>query len=159
MPPLQVVLSIAGMIVVIVGAYYVTYYIGVKSSGLSRGRNRNIHMLDRFAISKDKSFCIVEIAGKVYIIGVTNQSMTLFDTLDAEVFAETTGEHEDALAWPPPGGPLSGLTKGLTSFLANLTGKTRVTDMGGTRDKSFEESMEEARDRSSVKPGDPEGKE
>jgi len=96
MEPLQVVLSIAGTIVIIVGAYYVTYFIGVKSSGASRGRNRNINILDRFSISKDKSFCLVEIAGKVYVVAVTNQSMTLLDTLDAATFAGTAAERGGA---------------------------------------------------------------
>ena len=159
MSPFQLAASIAGMVIIIFGAYYVTYYIGVKSSGFSRGRNRNINILDRFAISKDKSFCIVEIAGKVYIIGVTNQSMTLFDTLDAESFAELSEEQDaEAPRFPAPGGPLSVMKKGLTSFLANLTGKTRGKETYGDIDKSFEESMKKARDKESVRPGGPEDK-
>lgn len=105
MDPVQVTLFIVGTIIIIVGAYYVTYFIGVKSSGISRGRNRNrnINMLDRFSISKDKSFCLVEIAGKVYVVGVTNQSMTLLDILDAATFAETAAERGGAFSWQGSG--------------------------------------------------------
>ena len=106
MQPMQVTLFIVGMVIIIVAAYYVTYFIGVKSSGASRGRirNRNINLLDRFSISKDKSFCLIEIAGKVYVVGVTNQSMTLLDTLDAATFAGTAAERGGASSWQAPRG-------------------------------------------------------
>ena len=171
MPPLQVALSIAGMVVIIVGAYYVTYYVGVKSSGLSRGRNRNINVVDRFAISKDKSFCIVEIAGKVYIVGVTNHAMTLFDTLDSEDFAKISTQGEAMTRQGTPGGPLGGIKKGLKSFLTNMAGKPPVSytaadgddrageteqaepgDKEGEQDRSFESSMQIAREKASERP-------
>ena len=148
MPPLQVALSLAGMVIIIVGAYYVTYFIGVKSSGLSRGRNRNINMVDRFAMSRDKSFCIVEIAGKVYIIGVTNHTMTLIDTLGSEEFAKSAERGEPG-AWPrTPGGPIGVMRKGLKSFFANMTGK---------QNQSFESSMRIAREKASELQEGPEG--
>lgn len=94
---LQIVIFIVGTVIIVFGAYYVTYYIGAKASGQNRTRlrNRSISLLDRFAISKDKSFCVIEIAGKVYIVGVTNQSMTLLDTLDSAQYAESAAERAD----------------------------------------------------------------
>ena len=160
MPPLQVALSIIGMVIIIIGAYYVTYYVGVKSSGLSRGRNRNINMIDRFAMSKDKSFCIVEIAGKVYIVGVTNHAMTLFDTFDSEEFEKISIKGDTALRQGMPGSPFGGMKKGLKSFLANMAGKPPAPDVtpgadsqdvperaAEARGKSFESSMQIARER------------
>ena len=124
MQPLQVTLFIVGTIVIIIAAYYVTYFIGIKSSGASRGRNRNINLLDRFSISKDKSFCLVEIAGKVYVVAVTNQSMTLLDTLDAATFAENAAERGGASSWQAPGGKYSArMTGKLASFLAARMGR------------------------------------
>ena len=156
MPPFQIAIFIAGSVVIIVGAYYVTYYVGVKASGLSRGRNRNINLLDRFAISKDKSFCIVEIAGKVYIIGVTNQSMTLLDTLDAEAFARGASEVGGAASWAAaPGAPFGVMMKGLKSFLATLTGKPRIESADGhDGGPSFADSMKDAQGRQSGQPED-----
>jgi len=154
MPPLQVVLSFVGIIIILFGAYYATYYISLKASGKNskRGRsgNRSICLLERFAISKDKSFCIVEIAGKIYIIGVTNQSMSVLDTLDAEEFAEYRAESNDMAAWgAAPGGPFGGkLVNRLASFMASRMGNTH--GMSGSRDTKnteFTASMKTAREK------------
>ena len=151
---LRLALSIVGIIVVIAGAYYATYFVGMKASGQSRsknrGWNRNIRMLERFAISKDKSFCIVEIAGKVYIVGVTNQSMSLLDTLDAEAFEEYRAESGSREAWNPvPGGPYSGkLVNRLASFMAQRMGNRRdMSGNTGTKSTGFADSMKTARER------------
>ena len=159
MQPLQVVTFIVVTVVVVFGAYYVTYYIGSKASGQSRGRmkNRNINLLDRFAISKDKSFCLVEIAGKIYVIGVTNQSMTLFDTLDAAEFAQTAAERPDTAFWTAaPGGQLGGRIA--NRILCFLTGKmwkpggngSNASAAGGT----FADSMKAASEKKATKQPD-----
>ena len=155
MPELvRLALSIVGIVVVIAGAYYATYFIGTKASGQSRGRirgaNRNIVVLERFAISKDKSFCIVEIFGKVYIVGVTNQSMSLLDTLDAEKYAEYAAESGFKETWHAvPGGAFSGkMVNKLASFMSERMGKTR--DMSGNEGinrSEFADSMKNARER------------
>ena len=150
MPPLRVALSLAGIIIVIVGAYYATYYVGTKSSGQNkpRIRNRNINMLDRFAISKDKSFYIMEIAGKVYIVGITNQNMTLLDTLDADEYAEAV-EKYDSATWPaasaaqPGGGFFSRFLYYMTEAIKRPrgNGNSKVAGNG-----SFADSMRSARE-------------
>ena len=152
--PLRIALSFIGIIIILFGAYYATYYISLKASGRNskriRSGNRSINLLERFAISKDKSFCIVEIAGKVYIIGVTNQSMSVLDTLDAEEFAKYRAENNDSAAWSAaPGGPFSGkLVNRLASFMAQRMGKTRdMTGNKGTKSTEFAASMTKARER------------
>ncbi|MCL1835269.1 MAG: flagellar biosynthetic protein FliO [Oscillospiraceae bacterium] len=140
MEPVQVVIFIIGTILIIVAAYYVTYFVGSKASGTGRGRakNRNINLLDRFAISKDKSFCIVEIAGKIYVIGVTNQSMTLIDTLDAATFAENAEERGGSAYWQAPGGKYtSRMTGRLAAFMSGRMNKKRDA-------ASFSETMRNA---------------
>lgn len=146
--PLRVTLSLVGVVLIIVAAYYTTYYIGKKASGQSRGRlkNKNINLIDRFAISRDKSFCIVEIAGKVYVIGVTNQSMTLLDTHDAAAFKEAAAERRDTEMYHGmAGGNLKGrMTSRLAAFIAQRMGKP--TDFRMDADApSFEDSMKSAR--------------
>jgi len=91
MEPGQVVGFFAGIIVIVFAVYFVTCFIGKKASGksLNRLKNKNIDLIDRFAISKDKDFLLIEVKGKVYLIGITNQTMTLLDTLDAAAFSET----------------------------------------------------------------------
>ena len=148
MEPLQLTLTLIGIVIIIIAAYYATYYIGVKASGQNRVRfrNRNINLIDRFAFSRDKSFCLVEIAGKVYVIGITNQTMTLLDTLDAAAFAETGIGRGDAETWPAmPGGRLTGrLTKKLASFIARKTG--RPPDVEDESGPTFAGSMKKARE-------------
>ena len=133
MPTSQVLFSLIGIVVIIIGCYYATAYIAKKASGQSRGRNRGanrrIDLLERFAISKDKSFCIVEMAGKIYFIGVTNQSMVLLDTLDAWEFAGSEAERNDTASWnTAQSGPYSGkLVNRLASFMVRRTGNTQKT--------------------------------
>lgn len=146
----QVIVFIIGTLVVIFAAYYFTYYIGVKASGQGRGRlnNKSIKLLDRFAISKDKSFCIVEIAGKIYVIGVTNQSMTLIDTLDAAAFNESAAERRVTQSWHAvPGGRITRkLTNKLAQFIARMMGRT-PGGAGSPGGETFEESMRAAREK------------
>ena len=168
--PLQVVTFIIGTIVIVIGAYYVTYFIGRRASGRSRGRlrNRNINVVDRFAISKDKSFCLVEIAGKVYVVGITNQSMTLIDTLDAATFTEAeaaaSAERQDSAVWPViPGGRL---VNRLSYFLAGKMGNPRAAGGGGMGSGTFADVIKTAREKNvsgqpagkqDERPDDPEG--
>jgi len=148
----QLVISLAGIVVVIVACYYATYYIGTKASGRGgvRNKGRNITILDRFSISKDKSFYIIEIAGKVYVVGITNQSMTLIDTLDPEAFAEQTAQKTGSQTWyTAPGGRLGGkIFNSLASFMAARTGKTRGTgDSADVGSGTFADSMNSAREK------------
>jgi len=152
MDPLRVALSLVGIVIVIIAAYYATWFVSVKASGQSRGklRNKNIRLIDRFAISKDKSFCLVEIAGKVYVIGITNQSMTLIDTLDPEVFAETSTENRDTAVWQSAGGSFtSRVTKKIALFLAQKMGRQLKFSNGGGG-ATFADSMKKARENNAT---------
>ncbi|MCL2125444.1 MAG: flagellar biosynthetic protein FliO [Oscillospiraceae bacterium] len=153
---LRAIFSIVGILIILVACYYTTYYIGRRAMGHNRAKNkgnaRNIAILERYSISKDKSFCIVEVAGKVYIVGVTNQAMTLIDTLDSEKFAEHASVAQSTTPkWnATPGGMLGGkLVNRLAAFMAARMG--RPYDSG--RDESgnsasFSDSMASARDKS-----------
>jgi len=155
MPPQQVIIFIVGTIVILFGAYYVTYYVGMKATGQTRAglRNRTISLLDRYAISRDKSFCIVEIAGKVYIVGVTNNAMTLLDTIDAAAFAKLTKDDSEPVPWnmTPVGQYGDKLTKKLVAFIASRREKAQPTTgvrseaTGvGSGESGFSASMKEA---------------
>ena len=155
MPPIQVLMSLIGIVIILIAAYYATYYIGKVASGRTNSRvgnsNRRINLLERFAISKDKSFCIVEIAGKIYFIGITNQSMTLLDTLDADEFAETTGEYGQSPAWNAgPAKPFGGkLVNRLAAFMSAKMEKTGNAKMGDSaKGRIFSDDMRSAREKS-----------
>ena len=151
MPPGQVVSFIIGTIVILFGAYYVTYFIGKKATGQTSAglKNRTIKMLDRYAIARDKQFCIIEVAGKVYIVGVTNHGMSLLDTLDAEAFAELTENDDEPTPWhmTPVGQYGNKLTKKVVAFIAEKTGrlpKNENTAEKATGEADFSESLKEA---------------
>lgn len=174
MDALQVAFSLAGVVIVIFGCYYVTYFFSRKASGQGRSKirikGRHISLLERFAISKDKSFCIVEVAGKIYVLGVTNNSITVIDTLDPDVFAQLKEEQSDSPSWHMMQGGLGGrLANRLSSFIVGRFGKSGPAGTaGGAESGSFARSMEAARekdisgspDRNKAQRGDsPEGEE
>ena len=150
MPPDRVILFIIGTIVVLFGAYYVTYFIGMKASGQTRTglRNRNINLLDRYAIARDKQFCVIEIAGKVYFLGITNHSITLLDTYDAEAFEKLTEDNRDNTPWnmTPVGQYGNKLTRKIVAFIAEKTGKIpqENKEPGGS---DFADSLKEAQEK------------
>ena len=159
MDPVRVTFSLVGIVLVILAAYYATWFISVKASGQGRSRfkNKNINIRDRFAISKDKSFCLVEIAGKVYVIGITNQSMTLLDTLDAEEFAtETDTERRDSPVWHMASGDsiTSRMTKRLAAFIAHKMGRQLESSADG-HGATFADSMKNAREKKASRQPDP----
>ncbi|MCL2226439.1 MAG: flagellar biosynthetic protein FliO [Oscillospiraceae bacterium] len=147
----QAISTFAGLIVIILAAYYVTYFLGKRSQGRSVGRlrNKNINVLDRFAISRDKSFCLVEIAGKVYVVGMTNQSMTLLDTLDAAAFSEAAATQNKEVTWHTmPGGKYTvRLTKILADFISKKTGRGTPSPLETQRFETFSDSMKAAQEK------------
>jgi len=147
MNPQQVIVFIIGTIVILFGAYYVTYYVGMKASGQTRAgfRNKNISLLDRYAIARDKQFCIIEVAGKVYLVGLTNHTMTLLDTFDAAAFAKLTEDNDVQTPWnmTPVGQYGNKLTRKVVEFIAVKTGKVKKEDIK-KGDADFAESFKEA---------------
>lgn len=121
----DVVLFIIGAIVVIFGAYYTTYYLGKKSIKTASGRE--IRLRDRFSVSKDKSFCLVEVKDKVYVVVVTNQSVTLLDTLPASEFV-SRDETVSAAGMFPAGGLQKVIAKGISALKA-VWARRKVTGL------------------------------
>ena len=147
MPTSKVVLNLVVIILILIACYYATYYISKKASGQSgsKYRNRYINLIGRFSISRDKSFCLVEIAGKVYVLGVTNQSITLIDSLDAAAFQEAAAERHDmeSFTGAPAKGSMKGLTNRLAAYMAGRMGRT-PDNTGVPGGKSFADNMDKA---------------
>ncbi|MDR0904980.1 MAG: flagellar biosynthetic protein FliO [Oscillospiraceae bacterium] len=98
---IKLVFSVIGVAVIIFAAYFVTWLIGTRH--MKMGATRDIRVRDRFAITKDKSFVLVQSHGRVYFVALTNNGATLLDTYDAEEFTEadnarTTMSFKDAFA-------------------------------------------------------------
>lgn len=141
----QIIVFIIGMLIVVIGAYYVTRFVGMKASGQTRAglRNRNIKIIDRYAIARDKQFCVVEVADKVYVLGVTTQGMTLLDTYDAEEFAELVEDSGESVPWnmTPVGRYGNRLTRKVVEYVAVKTGKKQKYDaIHGDSDSDADEA-------------------
>ena len=91
MEPGEIVKLIVGAIVVILAAYYATYFVANRK--IKRTPGRGINVRERFSLSKDKMVCVVEANGKAYLVVVTNGGATLLDTFEAQEF-ETAAELE-----------------------------------------------------------------
>ena len=150
MPPGQVV-SLIIVVVFIFGAFYARHLILQRMSGHSNIRagfgNRKIAVLDRFAISRDKSFCIVEVAGKIYLVAMTNQAVTLLDTFDAAEFEQASAESRAASPVKVPAGNSlkDRMTRSLAGFMARRMGRTiEFEDSADKNESSFAETMRAA---------------
>jgi hypothetical protein len=85
MTPGQTIVSIIGCVVIILGAYFATYYIGKQSIQSASGRGMKLR--DRMSVSRDKGFYTIEAGGKVYLVAMTSHSAALLDSYPAEEFA------------------------------------------------------------------------
>lgn len=116
---------VAAVCVVVLAAYFVTRFL---ASGVRPG-GQNPHalkLIDRFAVSKDKMFVLISAGQSAYLVGVTNQAMTLIDTVD---LSEVQGSEQQKPAFH-----VQGFKEGdFTAFLNRVrnragVGKTDTTD-------------------------------
>ncbi len=76
------------IIVIIVGAYYVTKFVATRGFvGVGRS-NPDIKLRSSLPLGKDKQLVIAEIGEQAYILGVTSQHVELVDKLDRAVLDE-----------------------------------------------------------------------
>ena len=124
----RIILFIFVSVLVIVCAYYATYFLAAKTGKTKAGRS--IKLRDRFAVTKDKSICLIEVKGKIYLIAMTNQNVTLLDTLDLEVFEPVESEQRrkaEAPKFEPQGMLQKGLWQVYTSLKNGELPKARKT--------------------------------
>ncbi|MDR0818013.1 MAG: flagellar biosynthetic protein FliO [Oscillospiraceae bacterium] len=86
--PFQGILTIVIIVLVIAVAYYATYLIGAHGNRQLNGRM--IRVRERFALSRDKMFCVVEFNNKLYFIAITNGGVEVIDKVDSAEFDTVT---------------------------------------------------------------------
>jgi flagellar biogenesis protein FliO len=134
--PAGQMISLIIVVAFIFFAFWLRSFILKRVSGQSRGRfGRNVSVLENFAIARDKSFCLIEVAGKVYLVAFTSHTVTLLDTLDAAEFSESAAQFQDkninsrGFSGPmsskmPTGNSLyARMTRSLARFLAHRMGR------------------------------------
>jgi len=77
--------------------FYVRAYILRRMSGQGGGGfgRRNVEVLEQFAIARDRSFCLVKVAGKIYFVAFAGNTVTLLDSFDVTAFSEAVAESVD----------------------------------------------------------------
>lgn len=98
------------MLVIIVGAYFATKVISGKAGRL---KSRQIRMVDRMSMGRDKHIVLVEVGGKNLLIGVTNQSINVLGDIDGAALKDK-GEA------PAPTQNRKGFGSQLRDFLVNM---------------------------------------
>lgn len=74
-------LGLIGILVaVLLFAYYATRIVGARSAGFSKAAHMRVK--ERVMLAKDKSAVLLETKNKVYLLGVTAQSVQLIAALD-----------------------------------------------------------------------------
>lgn len=81
--------SVGVLFIICVGAYFfLRFMYGRNVRGPLGPGKRLIRILDRFPLGPQRYLLIVEITGKVYLLGVTEQSVSFLTALDAEGFSK-----------------------------------------------------------------------
>ncbi len=99
---------LAMLALVLVAAWLTTRFVATRGRGLAKGRF--IQVKEHFYISKDKSVLLLEVGGKYFLVGATNQSMQLLGTLEKGELRFASSANEDAAA---PRSGVQGLFQGV----------------------------------------------
>jgi flagellar biogenesis protein FliO len=144
MNALDAILFIVGFAAIIAAAYFATGFLG--SRAMRTRQAREIKILDRFALSKDKSLYLAQVRDKVYFIALTHQSAALFDTFEAEAFADSAPKRmtfREALAASATAGGAPGwLRKAVSAGLSASAVKRGAKDGGAEANAETDTSMD-----------------
>ena len=74
------------MILIFVAAYYVTKFMG-KHYNMQTSLSKEMRVIDKLALGRDRFLLIVEAGNKVLLLGVSPQQIDTLAELDGEAFA------------------------------------------------------------------------
>ncbi|MDR0469959.1 MAG: flagellar biosynthetic protein FliO [Peptococcaceae bacterium] len=97
------------MILIFVGAYYATKLMG-KHYSMQVSSSREMRVIDRLPLGRDRFLLIVEAGDKVLLLGVSPQHIDTLAELDREAFADLPPAQEN------------------TDFLSLIKSKLKKTD-------------------------------
>jgi len=122
----EIMQLIAGILIVILAAYYATYFLANKKRKNISGRGINVR--ERFALSKDKMVCVIEANGKAYLVVITNGGATLLETTELVNDTATDGVQgaSPQSGYVPNGLIAAGIWKLFNYFRGATTAKAAV---------------------------------
>ena len=168
--PAGTIFSLIMVVVFIFGLFYLRAYILKKASGRNWGRlgTKNIIIHERFAIDRDKTFCLAEVSGKIYFIVFAGNSVTLLDSYDAAAFSEaaavpldrdTVNSNPGTLVKIPVGNSFyARTTRSLARFIAARAGREEEFEKQLAAAIAADSNKTEAGDKKKVKSDEPEEK-
>ena len=147
---------IAGILIVIIAAYYATYYLANKKN--KRMPGREISVRERFALSKDKMVCVIEANGKSYLVVITNGGATLLDTVESVEYGAAGVERAEEVTpqgYQPNGLIAIGIWKLFNFFRGATKAKTSAAKTADTRreERTFSSVLEETAEPDTVPRG------
>ena len=109
----EILQLIAGILIVILAAYYVMYFVANRK--IKRAPGRGISVGERFSLSKDKMVCVIESRGVAYLVVITNGGATVLDSYDIEEL-EAAGPVRPDVARVRQGKPVGDTGRGKSDF-------------------------------------------
>lgn len=79
---LQISLAVLFFIVILIGAYYVSRFIG--SMQIKKSGNKNIRIIESVGVAPQKILQIVQVGKQYYLIGVTKENIVFLHEVDGE---------------------------------------------------------------------------
>jgi flagellar protein FliO/FliZ len=86
---LSIALTFVGITAVLALTYFASKWYAGRMGPMAAGRH--IKVIDRLVIGKTASILIIELAGVQYLIGVTDQGISILSELDEPVGSDETG--------------------------------------------------------------------
>jgi flagellar biogenesis protein FliO len=123
---------VIALLVVIFASYYVTKFVSMKAGGTGR-RIRCFKILDRFSVSRDKMFVLLSMGKQAYLIGITNQGMTVIDKTDVSELPVEEQVRKPAAVFPD-----------IASFIKSKGFKSKTDTSGSAGGPSFSDFMRDA---------------
>lgn len=119
-------LLIALLLLVFVGAHYATKYLSSRAKSSMRGGYMRIK--DSMLVGRDKQLILLEVGSKVYLLGISGQSVGLVGTLEKDELTPLAEQKETGSAF-------SGFREILQK--AQMRGKTEQDDRQLKRSRAF----------------------
>lgn len=137
---LQLFVILIMFLVVLALAYLATRFVGARMGPLGRGRV--IRLVDFLALSRDRALVLVEVGGKLLLIGSGEESITLLATVDdpsevSKITAEVGPGGGQAQPWPDS----------FRNILERLTGRTQRPNALTSEPPATPQGLEGIRDQ------------
>ncbi|HHU64394.1 MAG TPA: FliO/MopB family protein [Clostridiales bacterium] len=82
----DLVVKVILFLVIIVGAYYTTKFVGKRTVGTTNGKY--IKVIDKLFLARDKWLYIIKVGDDYHLLSVTNGGIRQICTLNGEIFAK-----------------------------------------------------------------------